>query len=159
MKSETKRNLILLPIMIILALILFVTLKPVNSDIKKDLVKRAMISAVVDGKIPDYNLLTDQKNIIISSNNIDTNLLPTLPNIELIVLSPAEIKEKANEEGDFLYLEFSKINLNNWDAKLIMELKWADINRRHFNGGILTVNFYNLLAKWIQKESIVLWVA
>ena len=114
MRGKTKINVILTSIMVILlVLISFITFKPENTNSNKALVKRVIETAVVYGQIPDYSLIKDKKNIIISSKIIDSNLLPVLPNIKLIVLSPTEIKKKANKEGDFLYLNFRKIDINN----------------------------------------------
>ncbi|MEG0775357.1 hypothetical protein [Clostridium sp.] len=162
MRGKTKRNLILTSIMIILLLISFVTFKPENDNSSKELIKRVIETAVVYGKIPDYSLIKDKKNIIISSEIIDSNLLPVLPNIKLIVLSPTEIKKKANKEGDFLYLNFRKIDIDNLNAKLTLDNTWAVSDNSkvdYLSGGGMTIKFYNLFGKWFQKKSIEIWVS
>jgi len=162
MRGKTKRNLVLASILIILVLIPLVTFKPENANSNKELVKRVIETAVVYGQIPDYSLIKDKKNIIISSEIIDSNLLPVLPNIKLIVLSPTEIKKKANKEGAFLYLKFRKIDINNWNAKLTLDNTWAvsDNSKVHYlSGGGMTIKFYNLFGKWFQKKSIEMWIS
>lgn len=79
-----------------------------------------------------------------------------LPNIKLIVLSPTEIKKKANKEGDFLYLKFRKIDINNWNARLTLDNTWAvsDNSKEDYSSGEMTIKFYNLFGKWFQKKSI-----
>lgn len=162
MRGKTKRNVILTSIMVILVLISFITFKPKNANSSKELVKRAIEIAVVYGQIPDYRLIRDKKNIIISSENIDSNLLPVLSDIKLIVLSPTEINEKANKEGKFLYIRFKKISINNWNASLSIDNTWAveDNNKVGVqSGGGMTIKFYNLFGKWVQKKSRVMWVS
>jgi hypothetical protein len=162
MRGKTKRNLIITSLMIILVLISFVAFKPKNANSNKELVKRVIETAVVYGKIPDYTLIKDKKNIIISSEIIDSNLLPVLPNIKLTVLNPAEIKKKANKEGDFLYLKFRKIDINNWNAILTLDNTWAVPDNSkvgYLSGGGMTIKFYNLFGKWVQKESIEMWIS
>lgn len=162
MRGKTKRNLILTPIVIILVLISFITFKPKNANSNKELVKRVIETAVVYVQIPDYRLIKDKKNIIISSENIDFNLLPVLPNIKITVLSPIEIKKKANEGGDFLYLKFRKIDINNWNARLTLDNTWAVPDNSivgYSSGGGMTVKFYNLFGKWFQKKSIEMWIS
>ena len=162
MRGKTKINLILTSITIILVLISFVTFKPENVNLNKELVKRVIETAVVYGQIPDYSLIKDKKNIIISSKIIDSNLLPVLPNIKLIVLSPTEIKKKANKEGDFLYFIFRKIDINNWNAKLTLDNTWAVSDNSkgdYLSGGGMTIKFYNLFGKWFQKKSNEMWTS
>lgn len=160
MRGKTKRNLILTSIMIVLLFISFVTFKSGNDNSNKELVKRVVETAIVYGKIPDYSLIKDKKNIIISSEVIDINHLPVLPNIKLIILSPIEIKEKANKEGDFLYLKFRKVDINNLNAELTLDNTWAVSDNSkvdYLSGGGMTMKFYNLLGNWVQKKSIEMW--
>lgn len=84
MRGKTKGNVILTSIMFILVLISFITFKPKDANSSKELVKRTIETAVVYGQIPDYRLINDKKNIIISSEIIDSNIFPVLPNIKLI---------------------------------------------------------------------------
>ena len=162
MMGKRNRNLILTTIVVILVLISFVTFKPKNANLNKELVKRVIETAVVQGQIPDYGLIKDKKNIIISSEIIDSNMLPVLPNIKLTVLSPTEIKIKANKEGDFLYLKFRKIDTNNWTARITLDNTWAVPDNSkvdYLSGGGMTIKFYNIFGKWVQKKSIEMWVS
>lgn len=160
MRDKTKKNLILTSIIIVLFLISFVTFKPENDLSSKELIKKVVETAIVDGKIPDYSLIKDKKNIIISSELIDSNHLPVLSDIKLIVLSPTEIKEKANKEGDFLYLKFRKIDINNLNAQLTLDNTWAVSDNSkidYLSGGGMKIRFYNLFGKWFQNKSIEVW--
>lgn len=160
MRDKTKKNLILTSIIIVLFLISFVTFKPENDLSSKELIKKVVETAIVDGKIPDYSLIKDKKSIIISSELIDSNHLPVLSDIKLIVLSPTEIKEKANKEGDFLYLKFRKIDINNLNAQLTLDNTWAVSDNSkidYLSGGGMKIRFYNLFGKWFQNKSIEVW--
>ena len=84
-----------------------------------------------------------------------------LSDIKLTVLSPTEIKEKANKEGKFLYIRFKEISINDWNASLSIDNTWAveDSNKVGvLSGGGMTIKFYNLFGKWIQKKSV-MWVS
>lgn len=118
-----------------------------NANSNKKLVKRVIETAVVYGQIPDYSLIKDKKNIIISSEIIDSNLLPVLPNIKLIVLSHTEIKKKSNKEGDFLYLRFRKIDIENWNARLTLDNTWAVSEKSCFIKIFICYNCQVLLLK------------
>lgn len=56
MSGKTKRNLILMPLVIILVLISFVAFKPKNANSNKELVKRVIETAVVYGKAQDIKM-------------------------------------------------------------------------------------------------------
>ncbi len=65
--------------------------------------------AILDKNIPDYDLndmIRDKNHIIVSTKNINKNYNFSLQNITISILTPEEIQQKSNTEGDFLYLEF-----------------------------------------------------
>lgn len=158
MSTKAKRNLFLSLIMIVLALILFVIFKPVSDDTKKDLIRKAIATGIVEGKLPRYSQLGNKENIVVSSENIDQELLPVISNMKFTVLRPAKIKEMGKVEVNFLYLDFSEIYFNGFFATMKLELKWANIASIPGEGGSITVKFYNIAGKWIQKESKELWI-
>ncbi len=83
-----------------------------NSDTAQ-IVELVLNWALVEQRIPDFGLLDDQQNIILSLENIDAELVPQLPGINLILLSPEEIQRKADEDGDFLRLNFQLLRASN----------------------------------------------
>jgi hypothetical protein len=91
------KKILILLMALVLAVILFISFKTDNSS--KDLIRRVIEIAVVSGEIPDYNLIKDQKNIVISPEKLDPMLLPELKGIKLIVLTPEEIREGLIRKG------------------------------------------------------------
>lgn len=129
---------------------------------EEELVKRVIEIAVVSGKIPDYNLIKDKKNIIISSENIESNLLGVLAGMKFTILTPLEIKEKANKEGDFLYLKFKKIDINIMKATISIDNNWAVDNKSkvsYLSGGGMTITFHKRFGKWIEDTTREMWIS
>lgn len=132
-------------------LLLFLVHKIRYVDIKEKLVQRTIEIALVARKIPDYHLLTNKQNIVVSSENIRGISLPTLNNFKLIVLSPRKIKEKANKEGDFLYLRFKKITIGTFHAQILLDNYWikGDSSKAlYLSGGGIIVDYVNILGYW-----------
>lgn len=161
MRGRTRKVLILTSIVIILGVISLILFKPKDPNASKELIKRVIEISVVSGELPDYKLIKDKGNIIISSENIDPNLLPELSNIKLTVLSPTEIKKKANKEGDFLYLKFSEIHINNWNASITLDNTWAvpdNSTMGYLSGGGMTIKFHNFFGRWVEDKSREKWI-
>ncbi len=83
-----------------------------------------------------------------------TNLVPQMPQIKLLVLTPHEIQEKANREGDFLYLLFSQFDIK--DSKVVVTLRkvWAKgkaSNVTHMSGGAETYEYRKVNGRWVRK--------
>jgi hypothetical protein len=145
---------------LVLVVILFISFKTDNSN--KDLVRRVIEIAVVSGEIPDYNLIKDQKNIVISSENLDPMLLSELKDIKLVVLTPEEIREKANKEGEFLYLRFTNIDIKISRASLALDNTWAapdNSQKGYTSGGGMTITFHRFLGRWIEDKTRQNWIA
>jgi hypothetical protein len=162
MAGRTKRILMLISMGILLITIIVILFIPKDTNSSKELIKRAIEIAIVSGEIPDYGLIKDKKNIIISSENIDANSLPELLNIQLTVLSPAEIKEKANKEGDFLYIRFKEISINASSATISIDNTWAvqdNSKKAYLSGGGMTINFHKFLGKWKEDELRESWIS
>jgi hypothetical protein len=118
---------------------------------KAALVKEALEWALVEKNIPDYNLLTEGKDeIVLSLKNIDESMVPTLPSVNLIPLSPEEIQNKANAEGDFLYISFGEFEIDGNSASVPVQNTWAvsQDSRGHLSGGGCTLNFEKVDGAW-----------
>lgn len=158
-----KRKLMLVSLVIILILVSsLIIFRPKGLNSKQDLVKRVLEIAVVSGEIPDYNLIKDNKNIILSSENLDTNLILELDGIKFTILSPAEIKEKANKEGDLLYLKFNKIYIGDKNASISLDNTWAvseTSKAGYLSGGGFTVTFHKFMGSWVEDKSRKYWIS
>jgi hypothetical protein len=86
-----------------------------------EIIRLSLTIALVDKRIPDYELIKDKENIVLSTENIVRDLVPEMFGVNLIVLEPDEIQLKADREGDFLYLRFTKLEFQN-DRNAIVHL-------------------------------------
>jgi len=158
-----KKKLILISLVIILILVSSLILfRPKGLNSKQDFVKRVLQIAVVSGEIPDYDLIKDNRNIILSSENLDTKLIPMLDGIKFAILSPAEIKEKANKEGDFLYLKFNKIDIGGKNASISLDNTWSvsDTSKvGYLGGGGFTITFHKFMGSWVEDKLRQSWIS
>ncbi|MCP4537883.1 MAG: hypothetical protein GY832_12130 [Chloroflexi bacterium] len=120
---------------------------------RADIIRLSLEHALVDQAIPDYGLIPDPTNIILSTANIDADLVPTLPDIDLILLTREEIQDQANREGDFLYIEFTNITIES-DTKVTVSLSntWAvseDSETAYLSGGGFAIEFTKTADGWI----------
>lgn len=116
-----------------------------SAEDRAELIRLTLERALVDQEIPDYGLLPDPNNVVLSSENIDVSLVPELPGINFTVLSPEEIQQKANEEGDFLYLRFDDIAVDSADKVTVrLSNAWAiaaDSDTAYLSGGGFAVEY------------------
>lgn len=158
-----RKKLVLIALAIILVLVsslIVFRAKGLNS--KQDLVKRVLKIAVVSGEISDYNLIKDKENLILSSENFDANLVPKFDGIKFTILSPEEIKEKANKEGDFLYLKFKEINIKGSSASISLDNTWAvsDTSKAvYLSGGGFTITFHKRFGTWVEDKTRKVWIS
>ena len=157
-----KKFLMLVLIAIVVLAASLLPLKTKDTNLNEELIKRVIEIAVVSGKIPDYNLIKDKNNIIISSENIESTLSGVLSGMNYTILTPLEIKGKANKEGDFLYLKFKKIDINIMKATISIDNTWSLGNNSKFSylsGGGMTITFHKRFGKWIEDTTREMWIS
>ncbi len=117
-----------------------------------DLLRLTLEKALVDQEIPDYALLADQPEIVLSTENIDPALLPELDGVNLVAMSPEEIQAKADAEGDFPYLRFQGFTAVSPDeVNVSLGSSWAiaaDSDMIYLSGGGFTINFTRMGDGW-----------
>ena len=126
---------------------------PITREDRSEIVRLSLERALVDQEIPDYGLIHDAENIILSTANIDASLVPTLPGINLVLMTREEIQYKADGEGDFLYIEFTEFNVES-DTKVTVSLNntWAVAARAdtaYLSGGGFVIEFTRSSDGWI----------
>lgn len=102
------------------------------------LIEKMLRRAVVDKKdIPDYGLINDKSKILLSnlgisfwekgpvSDTMQSGSVPQFKNVKIILFSPAEIQKLADEQGNFLYLQFGKIEIMGNVARVEIATCWA----------------------------------
>jgi hypothetical protein len=131
-----------------------------ESDIT-EIIRSSLTIALIDKRIPDYKLIEDKENIVLSTENIFRDLVPEIFGVNLIVLEPDEIQNKADREGDFLYLRFTKLEFQN-EGNAIVDLDNVWMKGRtspymYLSGGGLAIAYskdsgiwnYTVLYSWI----------
>ena len=126
---------------------------PITREDRAKIIRWSLEYALVDQNIPDYALIQDPENIVLSAENIDADLLPTLPGINLILLTREEIQDRANREGDLLYIEFTDFTVES-DTKVTVSLSntWSvgtDSETAYLSGGGFAIEFTKTSGAWI----------
>lgn len=133
-----------------------------SDEDRAELIRLTLERALIDQEIPDYGLLEDPANIVLSTENIDPELVPELEGVNLEVLTPEEIQQKANEEGDFLHLRFDEFTVESAD-KVTVSLSnlWAvaeDSNTGYLSGGGFTIEYSRDGEDW-SGEVTSMWIS
>lgn len=135
---------------------------PVNDSDIDELFRLTLERALVDKEIPDYNLIKDKKNIVLSTENVRMDLVPEIPGVNLLVMEPDQIQRKANREGDFLYLRFSKFKLlTNKTAVVQLDNIWMKSKTStvmYVSGGGFTIFYHKESGQW-EDEVVSMWIS
>ena len=133
---------------------------------------KAMEMALDPMVISDSVISLDTDSIYVSTQNVDVSFVPEIQGKNIVFLSPDEIQEKADTEGDFPYYAYDDpksahayIEITSEKTTLSMRLIMAaGKNSPHFYlwGGGYTADFIrkedntwniNIYARWISKIS------
>jgi hypothetical protein len=128
---------------------------------KAVIVRLSLEWALVGQNIPDYALLEDQENIILSLENLDASLVPDLAGVNLTPLTPQEIQSKANREGDFPYLSFGQLEMQEITAAVSLNNSWAvaEDSTGYLSGGGCTLEFHKEAGQWVLELPRACWIA
>jgi hypothetical protein len=117
----------------------------------------AMERALIEKKIPDYGLLADPRKIILSDRNLPADWVPQLADIEIRILSEAEIEARANRDGDFLFIYISELSFPDSDtASVRVHSMWArakDSKIVYLSGGGFVVIYQKDGETWKESSS------
>ena len=122
---------------------------------KAELIKLSLERAIVEKKIPDYNIIEKQEYFLLSTENITTDLVPDIKGVNLILLTPEQIQERAENRGDYVYyFWFTKFEVE--DVKVRVSLDnipmYAKKPARLAFGGGFIIEFQKMEGKWVGKE-------
>lgn len=93
---------------------------------KAAIVNLMLDEAVIQKKTPNRSSLVTNQKSILSTKNIDVDRISKPAGLELLLLSPAQIQDRANHQGDFMYLEFDKIEMRGACVSVSLFTLWAD---------------------------------
>ncbi|WP_420628803.1 hypothetical protein [Candidatus Leptofilum sp.] len=127
-----------------------------------ELLRLTLERALVAQEIPDYALLADQPEIVLSTENIDPALLPELDGVDLVTMSPEEIQAKADAEGDFPYLRFQGFTaVSQEEVRVSLGNSWAvsaDSDMIYLSGGGFTISYGRTADGW-DGEITEMWIS
>jgi hypothetical protein len=116
----------------------------------------------VDGGISDFKLVKDPENLIVSEANLSNKMELKLPDRVITVLSPSNVQERADKEGDFLYFRFGPFIGYRDTARLTITLVWAVSSRseaQYLSGGGATLKFERREGKWTMLPVTNRWIS
>jgi len=95
--------------------------------------------------------LAEKKPIVLSSMCLG-DYQPQIPGVELQVLTLYEIQQKADQEGDFLYLNFKYIRVHSSShVSVSLDNNWIrarDSTKGYLSGGGFTLDMYKNEDTW-----------
>lgn len=110
----------------------------IQKNLEENIVYETLKIALIEEKIPDYNLLThNTSSIVLSTELIEDISVPNrIGTYRIVLMSPQEIEAIAEAEGDFLFLVFTRYDLN--PNNIMISINTAGI---FDTGGGLTIQF------------------
>jgi len=131
------------------------------SEPEKEVVREALRVALVEGEIPDHEMILEYDPIVVSSENLG-NYDPVLEGFSFLVLTPEEIEDRLFTEGNYLYLWFKRITMFN-DDSAVVELDnrwvrgvWGGVG--YLSGGGFTV-YLNRVGDGWEHDVASLWIS
>jgi len=119
---------------------------------KAEIVNQILVESLVKKKLPDYGLLANQKNaFVISTKNIEAEWIKPLENVNLKLMTEEEIQQKADTEGDFLYVSLSEIKVKGECVAVTITNSWAvgkKSSKFYLSGGGTNYIFRKTLGKF-----------
>lgn len=139
--------------------------KPQQEEADKQIIAQMSLEwAVLDKNISDYNLIEDKNHLVLSTRNINKGYNFSLENITISILTPEEIRQKSEAEGDYLYLEFEKMDISSRKATVKLNNIWAqnETSRKtiaYLSGGGATIPFIKVGGNWVRQDVTETWIS
>lgn len=131
------------------------------SEPERQVVRETLMIALVEGKIPDYELIIENDPMVVSSENLG-NYNPELEGFSFLVLSPEEIEDRLLTKGNYLYLRFKRITmLNDNIAAVELDNRWVRGvygGVGYLSGGGFTLYLNRVDEGW-EYEITSMWIA
>ena len=120
--------------------------------------------AILGKNISDYNLIKDKDHLVLSTRNINKGYNFSLGNVTISILTPEEIKQKSEAEGDYLYLEFEMLEIYGSRATVKLNNIWAqnETSRKtiaYLSGGGATIPFIKVGDNWVRQAITESWIS
>jgi hypothetical protein len=122
---------------------------------KLAVIRQSLKTTISRKEIPDYNLLKNKKNIVLSTDNIPFNTGLKLKGFGISLLSNDQIQSKADLEGDFLLLRFGEIRANGNKIFVVLTNTWTigkSSNKMYLSGGGIFLEYHKVKNNWIGRS-------
>ena len=126
-----------------------------TQDDRAALVRMSLERALIDREIPEFDVMSKEGSLLLSTENIDAESVPSLEGVTLRLLEPEKIKEIAEARGRYVYyLRFQKFKREG--DQVIVELDCVPMYSSRDEvtgfGGELTIKYVKQDGKWVEKE-------
>jgi hypothetical protein len=128
--------------------------------------KRAMAETALqwaaEGGLPDFKLVKDPANLVVSVANLPAKIEITVPNRKITLLPPEQIHAAADKDGDFLYFRFGPFRGDSAHASVMIALVWSvasNSKAQYLSGGGATLEFERREGKWQLLPVTNLWMS
>jgi hypothetical protein len=93
---------------------------------KTEIVRIMLNEALAKKGISSHVTTVTNKEVVLSTQNIESLGVPTFAGFKVLLLSPDQIQSKANHDGDLMFLQFEKIELRDSCVAVTLCNLWAD---------------------------------
>jgi hypothetical protein len=93
---------------------------------RAEIVKWMIEEALTAKKKSSDSTLASDKILVLSTKNIESSWVPIIPAYKILLLTPAEIQQKANRQGDYMYWQFDEIRVSGPCVAVSLSNLWAD---------------------------------
>lgn len=124
---------------------------------RPELIRVVLEWALIDKNLPDYGLLPDPTNVLISLDGLSVDELPTLPGITLTALTEVELQKKADAEGSLLRVSLENVAIAGDKAEVRVTNWWiaSSTDTRGFvSGGSCELELRKTGGQWAIVESM-----
>ena len=122
---------------------------------KSELIRQTLERALIGNEMIAAGVLVkDNESVVLSTENINASLVPDIPNRNLILLRPEEIQKKADDQGDFMFLSFDRIEPRGSDIQVVLantlaKGKDSEKTEGYMSGGYFTVEYQQISGEWV----------
>ena len=122
---------------------------------RSELIRQTLERALIGNEMTVAGVLVKENgSVVLSTENINASLVPNIPNRTLILLRPEEIQKKADDQGDFMFLRFERIEPRGSVVEVVLAntlAKGKDSEKTdgYMSGGYFTVEYRQISGEWV----------
>ena len=124
---------------------------------RQELIRVAFEWALLNKNLPDYGLLPDPTNVLISLENLPVDDLPTLPGVTLTALTEVELQSKADDEGSLMRMSLDNLVIAGDTAEIKVANWWiasSTETRGFLSGGFCDLKLRRTVGQWTVEDSL-----